>query len=78
MTLTRLVSVERSLIRVGLGKMGGGKFETASVGNSFKYIRCKVKQRNGAVAGREMEVKSRAWVCFVLFEDERNNSKFVW
>lgn len=30
MTLTRLVSVERSLIGVGLGKIGGGKFETVS------------------------------------------------
>lgn len=45
--------------------MGGGKFETVSVGNSFKYIRCKVEQRNGAGAGREIEVKARALFGFV-------------
>lgn len=40
--------------------MGGGKFEAASVGNSFKYIRCKVEQRNEVGAGRGIEVKGRA------------------
>lgn len=56
--------------------MGGGKFETVSVENTFKNIHCKVEQRNGVVAGRGSKVNSR--FCSVLFENKKNNSKLVW
>lgn len=50
------VSVERSLTRVGLGE---GSLRQR-IEETFTDILCKVEQRNGAAAGREIEVKSRA------------------